>query len=238
MQYREMHAGMYIVRTAELRWAKQLSGVICYVASEPTAQGLHIRATRDCVPVGNTFCLSFDADDGNWYDVSNLVLTANAAICPSKHINSFSSPIESNYRNFLGLGSTVKPYTAQSAVGNICLVGEEQRGDVLFSRVGYYIIDADDSGYMIAYRGYTQYMENEGDRSLHLQILNLSGTQRKLYPAAEVVSACHSAYTADMSLADGYTKQLRENMIVSSGDSSMKFHSGHVTSLNLEGAVC
>lgn len=238
MHYREMREGMFIVRTTELKWARQLSGVICYLDRDPTPSGIYIKATRDCVPEGGAVCVPYEGDDGNWHNVSNLVFSANAAICPSNSHASFSSAVESNYRNFLGLGSKVSPCDFREAVGSVCLIGEEQRGDVLFSRVGYYIVDVDENDYMIAYGGYSQYVENPNDRDLHLQILKLSGTKRKLYPAMEIVGACHAAYLEDVATAERHTKRLREDMIISASDSSLKMFGSRVGTISLEGAVC
>ena len=238
MYYREMHEGMFIVRTTELKWARQLSGVICYVDRDPAPNGIYIKATRDCIPEGSAVCIPSDGNDGNWYDVSNLVFSANASICPPNSHASFSSAVESNYRNFLGLGSKISPCDSRDAVGSVCLIGEEQRGDILFSRVGYYIVDVDENDYMIAYGGYSQYIENPNDRDLHLQILKLSGTKRRLYPAMDIVGACREAYLEDIGTAEKYTQKLREDMIISASDSSFKMFGSRVGTISLEGALC
>lgn len=210
MRYSEMMPGMHVVRTRELSWARTLSGVVCLVCN--TQQGkIHIQMTKDCIPVGNVLAVPADADDGYWYDVSELIMDANSAILPASNADSYSCSVEANYRNFVGCDG-LKPFVGNEAVGQLCLIGERQKsGRVAFSKMGYYVVGVDVNGYAAVYQGFCEYLEPTVPRNLSLRILNLSNTERAFYPAAEVVNACHTAFAEDCNLATSFREEIKRS---------------------------
>lgn len=237
MRYTEIYAGMFIVRTKGLPWLRVLSGEICYV--ESTGDGeIHLRITQDCVPKGDIYSVPSQADDGFWYDVSDLVLDANSCIAPSVDTLAFPAAVTANYRNFLGLGSVVSPLSNEDAVGKICMLGEATPAGVVFAKNGFYVISCDEEGYVIGYQGYCDYCAPDDKRLLSLRILNLNGTNRRFYPADSIVNACITAYNEDCELASTYEKQIGEDTIVSSAESSLAASHDGVSRIQLEAAVC
>lgn len=237
MKYAEMYTGMYVVRTRDLSWARVLSGNICYVDGV-TGEELHLHITEDCVPKGSALAVPKEADDGHWYDVSELVMQANSCITPSLSECVFTSAVAPNYRNFLGLGSQVPPYALEDSVGHICLIGEHVSNNVIFAKNGYFVVGCDSNGYVIVYQGYCDFLEDDEPRKLNLRVLNLRGTARDFYPAEPIVSACCAAYAEDCALADQYRQDIREDTIVSSTDSILSAGSSDIERLSLEAAVC
>ena len=238
MRYCEMSAGMFVVRTKELSWLRVLSGEICYIESvEPGV--IRLRVTQDCVPKGDIYEIPQQADDDGWYDVSELVMDANACIVPSSGTCAFPTPVASTYRNYLGLGDSVPELTVEEAVGRVCLLGERsQNGDsVAFTKQGFYVVSCDENGYAIVYQGYCDYCPPDEKRMLSLRILNLSGTRRAFYPADEIVSACIQAFDEDCGRASDYTQQYIEDTIVSSTDSSLAAARGGVSEIRLEASL-
>ena len=239
MKYAEMYTGMFIVRTKELPWLRVLSGEICYV-EVATDSTIRVRITQDCVPKGDLYEVPVQANDGCWYDVSELVMDANACIAPASNTCCFKSPVMSTYRNYLELGSKVREYSVNEAVGHVCLLGERSpEGDaVMFTKQGFYVVSSDDNGYAIVYQGYCDYCPPDERRSLSLRILNLNGTRRAFYPANEIVSACANAFEEDCNRAAEYTKIFMEDTIVSSTDSNITATRGGVSELRLEALSC
>ena len=240
MRYAELSPGTYVVRTRELSWARKLSGVICLVKAVKPDGSLHLQMTDDCAPVGGVLSVSKEADDGYWYDVSDLIAMANSVILPSIGECSYTSAVEANYRNFV-VGSNVTPLVGDEADGNICLIGERlKNGRVVYSKVGYFVVGSDVNGYVAAYQGFCEYCGPDSPRKLQLRILNLTNTERAFYPASVVVDACHAAYSEDCRLAEQYREEIRESIITSSteagfdtGDGGLEF-----SKLELESAVC
>lgn len=234
MKYESISVGMFIVRTRALPWLRVLSGEICYVEAVSGSE-LHLRITKDCVPSGDVYAVPQQADDDGWYDVSDLVLDANACIRPSGNDVEFPAPVASNYRNFLGLGNSVKPLSNQEAVGKVCLLGEGTGSNIAFAKSGVYVVSADDNGFVIGYQGYCDSSVRD---NVSLRILNLMGTNRKFYPAGDIVNACAVAYREDCMLADKYTRNLLDASVVSSSDSSISAGRSRVGNMKLEAAVC
>lgn len=237
MKYSQFRKGMYVVRTKELRWLGAIMGAICYV-DRADAGSIQVRITDDCVPVGSPYSIGAEADDGCWYDVSDLVMTVNSCIAPYASTDAFPNAVSVNYRNFLGLGEKVKPYNLREAVGNVCLIGEAGPQGVVFARNGYYVADVDSNGYIIAYQGYCDYRDDESTRKLTLRVLNFNGTNRALYPAREIVGACAKACQEDCDKAMEYVEQIRQDTIVSAADSAFSAQHGSVSELELEGTAC
>lgn len=235
MRYSEIYAGMFIIRTRELGWLRAISGEICYVVEASNGQ-LRVRVTRDCVPIGDVYEITDSADDGHWYDVSELVMDANACIAPSAETCSFSTAVEVTYRNYIEESTRIQPLSLESAVGKICLLGEKAKNSnaTVFSKVGFFVISSDDEGYAIVYQGYCDYHEPDERRNLSLRILNLNGTRRNFYSASEIVAACHDAYVDDREIAAKYASRYREETIVSSADSMISARRGGVNTILLE----
>lgn len=238
MKYAEMSAGMFVVRTKELPWLRVLSGEICYIEAVEVGV-VRLRVTQDCVPKGDIYEVPGQADDGCWYDVSELVMDANACIVPSSGTCAFPTPVASTYRNYLGLGDRVPELSEDEAVGRVCLLGERSAsGDaVAFTKQGFYVVSCDENGYVIVYQGYCDYCPPDEKRMLSLRILNLRGTRRAFYPADEIVSACIQAFDEDCNKASEYTQQYIEDTIVSSADSNLAAARGGVSELRLEAAL-
>lgn len=237
MKYSNMSSGMYIVRTKELPWLRVLSGVVCYVDSVDQGE-LHLHVTEDCVPKGNGYVVPVQADDGEWYDVSELMMDANSCIPPSTANAEFTSAVAMNYRNFLGLGDVVKPYSVDQAVGKICLLGESTPHGTIFGKTGFYVVSCDRNGYIAAYQGFSEYKDPGDQRALTLKILNLNGTKRAFYCAQAIVDECAAAYEADCNAADVYSQQIQEETIVSSTESSFAARRSRISGMELEEVVC
>lgn len=235
MKYSEMQTGMFVIRTRELSWLRVLSGEICYVMRAGVDK-IHVSITKDCVPKGDVYEVPSKADDGNWYDVSELVMDANACIVPSPNTCSFSTAVEATYRNYLELGDKVQPLSLDEAIGNICVLGEKSKNGstTAFSKAGFYVISSDEKGYAIVYQGYCDYYEQDETRDISLRILNLTGTQRAFYPAKEIIPACHEAFLADVDAAQRFEAQYREKTIISAADSDLSAHHDGIASLVLE----
>lgn len=234
MKYSDMSPGMFIVRTRSLPWLRVLSGEICYIEAS-NAEEIHVRVTRDCVPSGDVYAVPQQADDDGWYDVSDLVLDANACIRPSGSDVKFPAPVAANYRNFLGLGNTVEPLSNREAIGRVCLLGEGNGASVAFAKSGVFVVSADDNGFVIGYQGYCEHSNSE---NVSLRILNLTGTNRRFYPASDIVNACSVAYSEDCMLAEKYTRNLIDEAIISSSDSSIAASRSRVGNIKLEAALC
>lgn len=237
MRYSEMSSGMYVVRTKELAWLRVLSGEICLVESV-TSTGIRVRITCDCVPCGDYYDVSVQADDGAWYDVSELVLDANACIAPSGRDCEYPAVIAAGYRNYLQLGSKISHLSVKEAVGKICLIGEVTAdGSRKFTKTGMYVVSADNAGCVIVYQGYCEHREKGEPRTLTLRVLNLNGTKRQFYPADVIVTACAEAYYEDCSRAAEYSNAIETAAMVASTEVLPGVIRGSVDGLDLEAAV-
>ena len=229
MRYSEMNKGMYAVRTKELPWAKVLSGEICYVESVSPGE-IIVKVTDDCIPRKDGFALGYEADDGNWYDVSRLVAAANSAITPEANTCAFSAAPAMNYRNFLGLNELC-PLEGEEAIGTICLRGEPGKLGMAYDKVGYYIVGYMD-GFYIGYSGYCHYMGPDSERKLQLQILRMPGN-RRFYKAEEIVAACEASYKEDLKATEMYASSIIDDVSASASEVASSSDFGRIKELNL-----
>lgn len=206
LMYQDMLAGMYIVRTRELSWARQLSGTIMYVQGVQDGN-LIIQLTEDCVPTGKRFSVDGRGNDGNWHDATDLVLEANAVITPPFGSVAYNSPVAANYRNFLGLRN-IQPLIGEDAQEQICVLGEESENGLVFSKTGYFVV-AHDKGWYIAYQGFCDYVPEGSTPQTILRVLMLS-PKRNFYPAKPVIDACTAALNEDMAAANKYTATIKQ----------------------------
>ena len=239
MRFSEMFSGMFVVRTRELLTAPQLSGEIIYIRDQSTPGKLVAELTRECAPVGNPFTIDSTGDDGNWYDVTSLVLEANHKIAPSMSEVTYEDDVAVSYRNELDIVDSLTPLEPEDAEDCVCLIGALTDGRTLLSRGGYYVLASDKNGYMIAYQGYCGVAGKPSNEAPKLVIINLTGLPRKMYNARPVVAACNAAYLEDTSRADTFSRQIQERTVASAGESSLsRGNYLDVREMVLEGAFC
>lgn len=230
MKYAEMTPGMYILRTKELSWARVLSGAIVYLCDVKDGN-LILQFTEDCVPKGKKMSMGKEGDDGNWHDITHLVMEANSAITPPSNVIAFKSSVASSYRNFLGLDK-IPVVEGDAAVGQIVLLGETGPQGVVFSKTGYYIL-AHDDGWYIAYQGFCDYVPDGGEPDTTLRVLRL-GKDRSLYQAKPIIDACSKAYAEDVGLAEEYAEAIARETATEKEEPSV-FERLDVSRLNLDG---
>ena len=210
MKYNEMFEGQYIIRLKALAGYKVLSGAICRV-NHRVRDKLEVSLTRDCKPIGDPIILDSFADDGFWYDISDLITEVNFSVRPSTKRWAYKDPVVASYRNFVGMNNA-QAMDAQDAVGKVCLLGEKTPHDTLvFSKRGYYIVCADVNGFTAAYVGYCDpALAGAADsfEPLDLTILNLTNSGRAFFEAAPIIDACASAFEEDVTAAETFRAEI------------------------------
>lgn len=232
MKYSEMTTDMYVIRTKEISWAKVLSGRIWYVR-DVKPKSIVLQATEDCVPKGEMFSLDLNGDDGNWRDVTVLVLEANSAVLPPDNETTYSNDTASSYRNYLGLDN-LKPYVGAEAENKLCFLGEVgPDGTIKFSKQGYFVV-AYDSGCYIAYQGFCSFVAVDECRKISLGVYVLP-SNRAFYPAAEVISACEKAFSEDIAIMTHYTSNIMDSAVADASELSV-FDGTGIQRLKLDGS--
>lgn len=218
--------GKFFVRIKEYPAFPDVEGQIVYIRSV-SRDGLEISFTDDCRPMNKVYQLPAVANDNGWYDITSLILKANTVILPKYSKCVFASNIASGYRNFLD--KIPAPYEERDSIGRLCFLGTMNGRNVKFSKMAYYIVAIDDNGYILAYAGFCQFLD-EWERPQILQrILRIVGTNRKMFPAEFIVNACNKAYEEDTSRAQDYAKTIQDTVAASSVDTDVNstvYHSG------------
>lgn len=210
--------GKFFVRIKELPCFPSAEGQVVYIW-EVNQSGIQLSMTDDCRPDSKKYQLPPTANDAGWYDVTALIMAANSLILPKYDRCVFSSDIAMNYRN--AIVDNAKPIDETEAVGKLCLLGSVNGRSVNFSKQAYYIVNVDNGGYILAYSGFCQPLEEWEKPVMQQRILRLIGTSRRLFLAEPIVSACNAAYEEDSLKANKYAETIRETVSAASTDTDV-----------------
>lgn len=207
----------FFVRIKELNIFPDVEGKVIYIR-EVTQAGFKLSLTDDCRPLEKVYQLPPEANDSGWYDVTSLIMAANMLILPKYEKCVFDSQVAVEYRNVAVEG--LEPLDEAAAVGQLCLLGAVNGRAISFMRQAYYVASVDDNGYILAYSGFCQPLDEWKKPVLKQKILRLVGTNRHLFPAKPIVDACNLAYHEDSDRASHYAAQIKEAAAASSTDTN------------------
>lgn len=211
-------AGNFFVRIKEYTPFPDIEGKVVFVRDVST-NGIQFSFTDDCKPSDKVYQLPPDANDNGWYNVTPMIMTANMAILPKYDKCVFTNEVAMSYRNHLD--KIPSPVDESQASGGIYLLGSTSNRVVTFSKQAYYIVACDDQGYILAYSGFCQPLEEWEKPNLQQRVLRLVGTGRKLYPASAIVNACNTAYEEDFNQAQTFAHTITETASVCSTDTDI-----------------
>lgn len=207
----------FFVRIKEYAPFPNIDGQIIYIR-EVSSEAVELSFTDDCKPVNKVIKLPANVNDNGWYDVTSLIMKANMSILPKYSKCQFLSDVAASYRNHID-GSLVK-LSEEQAKGKICFIGTNNGRGVSLGKQGYFIIDTDSNGYMLAYSGFCGYLEFWEKPTIQQRVLRLTGSNRSLYSAKEIVDTCNQLYEEDLNKSDNYIGEFNNMSSASGSDSS------------------
>lgn len=207
----------FMVRTRAYPRFPEIVGKILYIR-DVDDKFITFSFTEDCVPQKDVYNIPADINDDGWYDVTDLVLRANAIIRPAYSSCVFMNDSASKYRNHLGL--ELQPLTLANAVNKVCILGDATPRGITFLKQAYFVAVYDKNGYILAYSGYCQPAQWWTKPKIQQKILNLNGTNRSFFPAAQIVGACNAAYTEDTTTANKLVSTLNDRVASVSTDTN------------------
>ena len=204
--------GSFYVRIKELPIMPEIEGKIVYIHGVDS-NNISLSAVNNCNPSDDVHDLDAKYNDNGWYDISSLIFKANIAMLPKYSRCVWENESAVNYRNYM-IGS-FKTVNEDEAVDNLCMIGKQAGKIVNFSKQVYYVVAADNNGYMLAYAGFCKPLNDWQRPNIVLKVLRIIGTARKLYLAKPIVEACNAAYNEDLGLADNYISSIKESAKIS-----------------------
>lgn len=218
MMLSSLDVGSFFVRIKEYMPFPDIEGKVIYLRGV-SSDRVEISFTDDCKPMDKVYALPLDVNDNGWYNVTPMIMMANMCILPKYDKCVFDNEVAMNYRNHLD--RIPKPVDESQASNGIYLLGSSNNRVISFSKQAYYIVSSDVQGYILAYSGFCQPLEEWEKPKLQQRVLRLVGTSRKLYPAEPIVNACNQAYHADFEQAMSYANTIRDTVAASSvGDNA------------------
>ncbi len=201
----------YYVRVSPLPEAQALVGQIVFVR-QVSHEGIVLSMTNDCRPSPKLITLSSASNDNGWYDITDLVLDANASITPRYDICQFDNETAVVYRNYIDHPERLTPLDGRNAVGKLCFIGRLGKDKLAFSNVAYFVVSMDNRGFYIVYQGFCSPKKESERPKLVQKVVRLEGTNQRFYEASDVVTACNEAYHGDVVLKDQYVGELLDRV--------------------------
>ena len=208
----------YYLRTHPCPDYPSIEGVAVYMRSFD-ANEIKFSFTDDCKPLDQVCSISSKWADNGWYDVTDLVLQANMTIPPKYSKCVFDSNVALAYRNYADID--VKPLDDSSAVGRLCVIGNFDGHKLSFSKQAYFIAGIDNNGFIIAYSGFCQPLEEWQKPKIQQKFLRLVGAPRKLFLADNIVETCNGLYAADVAALEQYKVKIEDSVAATSTESSI-----------------
>lgn len=205
----------YFLRTTKLAERPELVGQVIYLR-HVAASGIVISTTDDCRPNPALISLSANANDNGWYDATELILAANAAITPRYDMCAFVNEVASQYRNHIEEVTALNVCDGKKAMGRLCFIGRQNQSQWEFSKTAYFVVSLDDRGFYIVYSGFCEPKKKQAPPNIIQRVLRLEGTGQKFFAAEPIVTLCNELYNKDVALRDNYMADMKERVATSS----------------------
>ena len=211
-------AGGFFVRIKEFPEFPEIEGKIMFIR-KVGPEGVQVSFTDDCRPSEKVYQLPPTVNDNGWYNVTSMIMMANTVILPKYDRCVFANEVAMSYRNHIDVMPA--PLDETRAQGTICMLGSVNNRVISLTKQAYYVVACDDQGYILAYSGFCQPLEEWEKPSLQQRVLRLVGTGRHLYPAEQIVAECNAAYQEDLQVAQNFATNIEETVAASSSDTGV-----------------
>lgn len=205
----------YFLRVTNLGEKPELTGQVIYLR-HVAQNGLVVSLTDDCRPLPQLMPLSMAANDNGWYDATELILDANAAITPRYDLCMFDNDTACQYRNHIEDPKALRACQAEKAVGRLCFMGRQVNQHWEFSKTAYYVVSMDGHGFYITYGGFCKPKKKTAPADIVQRVLRLEGTGQLFFEAEPIVTACNKSYRGDIALRDKFKQDMQNRVAASS----------------------